>query len=485
MRLQKPSNYGPTSREQTNSLCVSYQRQRGSVLIIVLWVALGLVSITLYFASAMTFELRASDNRAAGLAADQAIEGGARYVMSVLTMLATNGTVPDVTTYQCQAVPVGDAHFWLIGRPVDYQVQPDEVFFGLVDEASKLNLNTVSAESLSQLTNMSLELAANIVDWRNTNGTTSANGDGPAIYSQIEPAYLCKNAPYETVDELRLVYATDMGILSGEDVNHNAVLDPSESDTNHNGVVDTGLLECLTIYSREPNTSSDGSARINVRTVSSSSSELIALLRTNLTAQRFEQVRVALGLVSTGGGPSAGGGPGGGGAGPPGGGSTTFSSPLAFYLRSGMTADEFAPIANRITVASGSSIRGRVNINTATTAVLTCLPGMNSDLAQQLVTYRQQNPDKLTSIAWVVEALGRGAGAAALAAGDYITTQSYQFTADIAALGPFGRGYRRVKFVFDTSSGTPTILYRQDLSHLGWALGRYVRQSWLIAQNTR
>ena len=45
-----------------------------------------------------------------------------------------------------------------------------------------------------------------------------------------------------------------------------------------------------------------------------------------------------------------------------------------------------------------------------------------------------------------------------------ITTQSYQFTADIAALGPYGRGYRRVKFIFDTSDGTPKIVYRQDLT---------------------
>ena len=46
--------------------------------------AIGLVSIALYFANSMTYELRASDNRASGLAADQAIEGAARYVGYVL-----------------------------------------------------------------------------------------------------------------------------------------------------------------------------------------------------------------------------------------------------------------------------------------------------------------------------------------------------------------------------------------------------------------
>ena len=95
-------------------------------------------------------------------------------------------------------------------------------------------------------------------------------------------------------------------------------------------------------------------------------------------------------------------------------------------------------------------------------------------LAQTLVNYRHSNPDNLTSIAWVIDALGQNNAAAwqALAAGDCITTQSYQFTADIAALGPYGRGYRRVKFVFDTSSGTPEIVYRQDLTHLGLGPGQ-------------
>jgi len=49
--------------------------QSGSVLIIVLWIALGLVTLTLYFANSSSFELQASDNRTAGLATEEAIDG--------------------------------------------------------------------------------------------------------------------------------------------------------------------------------------------------------------------------------------------------------------------------------------------------------------------------------------------------------------------------------------------------------------------------
>ena len=149
---------------------LSKDRRKGaSVLILVLWISIGLVAIALYFANSMTFELRASDNRATGLAAEQAIEGAARYVGYALSNLATNGAVPNPAQFACEAVPVGDAHFWLIGR--DPSGTPStEPYFGLVDEASKLNLNRAGTNALSYLPNMTLDFAGAIVDWRNTNG---------------------------------------------------------------------------------------------------------------------------------------------------------------------------------------------------------------------------------------------------------------------------------------------------------------------------
>ena len=126
------------------------------MLIIVLWISIGLVSIALYFANSMMYELRAADNRVSGLDADQAIEGAARYVADVLTLYATNGAVPLNTEFACAAVPVGDAKFWLIGRDLSAGLtttttMPTEPTFGLVDESSKLNLNYATTNMLSYL----------------------------------------------------------------------------------------------------------------------------------------------------------------------------------------------------------------------------------------------------------------------------------------------------------------------------------------------
>jgi type II secretory pathway component PulK len=450
--------------------------RRGSVLVIVLWISFGLVSLALYFANSMNFELRASDNRVCAQAADQAIEGAARYINYLLTQQAANGSngvFLSLGDSLCKAVPVGEAHYWLIGRDTNNPVGPGRLNFGLVDEASKLNLNTVISNQLFWLPRMTVDLTQAILDWRDTNGT------GPTVtyYAMQQPSYQCKCDPFETVDELRLLYGADMDTLIGEDVNRNGILDPNETDDNQNGMLDPGILEYVTVYSREPNTNSDGSAKINISSLTSGSTDLISNLQTNFGTSRATEIMSSLGLVSA---PSR---PGQRPSSPT---PVSFASPLQFYEKSGMTATEFALIGTNLTTTNGSYISGRVNVNTASAAVLTCLLGDDLAAAQQLVNYRQANPNNLTSIAWVVDALGQSYATdlQILAAGDYITTQSYQFTADIAALGPYNRGYRRVKFVFDTSSGTPQIVYRQDLTHLGWALGKEMRQNLLLAKGT-
>ena len=452
---------------------------RGSVLVIVLWIAFGLVSLALYFANSMNFELRASDNRVCAMAADQAIDGAVRYLNYLVTAQVANGSngvLLVLNNSLCQAVPVGEAHYWLIGRDTNNPVGPGRMCFGLVDEASKLNLSIAASTPLLcsnqiiWLPRMTLDLSQAILDWVNTNG----NGPTTTYYAMQQPPYQCKCEPFETVDELRLLYGADMDTLVGEDANRNGILDPNETDENQNGLLDPGVLEYFTIYSREPNTS-----RINVSTVSNSSTELISLLQTNFGAARAAQILGSLGVVSSV--PSR--PPGGGG----GGGTTVrFTSPLQFYVKSQMTATEFAQIATNLTTTGGSYVQGRVNVNTASAAVLACLAGGDTGVGQQLVNYRQSNPNDLISIAWIVDALGQSYPDAlkALEAGDFLTTQSFQFTADIAALGPYGRGYRRVKFVFDTCDGTPRIVYRQDLTHLGWALGKEVRQNLLAAKGT-
>jgi type II secretory pathway component PulK len=442
-----------------------------SVLIVVLWIVFGLIGITLYFAHSMTFELRASDNRLAGIEAEQAIEGARRYLTCVLSNVNARGVLPDTTTYLNEAAPVGNAKFWLIGRSDDTNT-PTDAHFGLIDEASKLNLNSATSNMLMNLPRITPDQINNILAWRSTNTTSLTGGAESDTYMRMQPPYLCKNAPFETVDELRLIYEMDMDTLYGEDANLNGILDPNENDgdatppsDNQDGQLNPGLLEYVTVYTREPATTTNGAARLDITTYSPATPATRTTLQGIMTTNGIATARIAQILAAADAASAR----------------ALFTSPLQFYYATGMTTTEFMQIETSI---RGPTLVGLINVNTAGATVLGCLPGMTNGQAAQLISYRQSNTNALTlnpSVIWITQVLQQSD---AVAAGPYITGFGYQYMADVAAIGHDGRGYRRTRFIFDTSSGTPIILHRQDLSQLGWALGKEARNKWLLATQT-
>lgn len=430
---------------------VPSRRRRGSVLIIVIWVCLGLVALTVYFADQMTSEMRAADGQAAEVMARQAAAGGTRYAAFVLGQFGANGAVPYRDDYRSSEVALGDATFWFLGRDPD-QRPVDEPVFGLVDEASKLNLNTATRTMLEALPTMTPELVDAILSWR----SRSEQGLGDSTYGRLEPARLNKGADFETVDELRLVYGATLDLILGEDGNRNGALDDNENDgdrsaprDNGDGLIEPGILEHVTVHSREPNTRANGSPRINVATFQNRQQRLLPLLQQRFGPGRAAQIMGALGAGE-------------------------LRSPAEFMVEGRLSAEEWGQVRDEITTSNGATVRGRVNVNTAGETVLACLPGIGPDGAAAIVAYRLANPDVTRgSFAWLTQVLSRGA---ITRAGPYITDRSYQFTADVVAVGPSGRGYCRTRTVFDMTRSTPRIVYHQDLSGYGWALGPQVRQ---------
>jgi type II secretory pathway component PulK len=140
-----------------------------------------------------------------------------------------------------------------------------------------------------------------------------------------------------------------------------------------------------------------------------------------------------------------------------------------------MTADEWVLVHTDLTATTATNgiAQGLVNVNTASVAVLSAIPGIGPENAESLVTYRAANPDQLTSFAWLTQVLSAGT---IRRVGRYITDQSYQFSADIAGVGAHGRGYCRAKVFFDMSTGKPRIVNRQDYTSFGWALGATTRR---------
>lgn len=368
-------------------------RTQGSVLIIVMWVSLGLVSVTLYFAHSMYFEFKAAGNVYEGHQAQQAIDGALRYATYLLANLEEPGTLPEVDTYAAQQALIGEATFWYIGRGQESSIAATPVF-SLVDEGSKLNLNLATQEMLEYLPNMSADFAAAIVDWRDEDDEVSENGAEGDAYGRLNPTRQIKNAPFDTVDELMLVYGADPLLVYGEDANRNGILDSNENDgdasppaDNANGSLEFGLVEYVTVYGKVPQ---EDEGEQNSGNANESGEETLL-----------------------------------------------------------------------------------VNVNTASEAVLSVLPGMDASKAQQLVSYRAAQGPLGADTEWINQALDDGD---LTQAQEYFTGVSYQYTIDVAAVGKNGKGFRRTQFVVDTAGEEPVVIYRKDLDRQGWALGQNLRQ---------
>jgi hypothetical protein len=269
-------------------------------------------------------------------------------------------------------------------------------------------------------------------------------------------------------------------VLVGNDLNLNGVVDAGETTTGAGGQTQ-GLLQLCTVYTREPNFLLYQDQDVLLTNVSTASEpDLQDLFQSADVSSSYAQ-RIRDYTHPT---------PGGGGAGT----TVAFNGILDFCVfckNAGMSSQDFSKIYPYVTTSTSTYIRGRVNVDTAGLTVLTALfwgvgysqgvdQGTAESAAETVINYREQNQGNLYSVAWLVDALGATSPVIkALQRGDYITARTYQFEADIAAVGPYGRGYRRVKFIFDTSDGTPKIIYRQDLSSLGWALGDKARQTWV------
>ena len=320
---------------------VSPRSRVGAVLIIVLWIAFGLVSVTLYFGRSMFFEYKGANQATAGAQAEQANNGALRYFFYTLNnALEEEGDFPSELIMQTEQIQIGQATVWMLGRSGETVTLTDP-HFGVIDECAKININTAPFEVLELLPTITPEFAAAIVDWRDEDDDVTENGAEALMYSLQSLPYGCKNAPFETVEELRLVYGATVEMLYGEDTNLNGVLDPSENDgmqtpplDNQDGILNFGILEHVTIYSKM--LAEEESEDMD----SSNNSEDQAGNR-NSQQQRGGEEEVPF----------------------------------------------------------------QVNVTTASAIVLACLPGMDEATAQQIVSYRLANPDSTEGLEWVSEAV--------------------------------------------------------------------------------
>jgi competence ComEA-like helix-hairpin-helix protein len=281
------------------------------------------------------------------------------------------------------------------------------IIYGISDEESRLNLNTASANQLTNLSGITSDIVGAIMTWRSAASQDPANqgGANSDYYISLRPPYLARNGPFQTVRELLMVRGVTRALLLGNDQNQNGFLD-SDDDLPDQGMPGSnppippkpGWASILTITDTDKDVDASGKDRINPQTADENNLSAIPgltqdIARAIVSYRRQNQINTLDDLLSvTAQNPNQGGG-GNGNAGmennSQGGdqsgnqGGSGNSGPRV------ISQDLLEQIADQLTLAGGTDLQGLININTAGLDVLTCLPGIDRTLAQAIINYRK------------------------------------------------------------------------------------------------
>jgi type II secretory pathway component PulK len=409
----------------------------------------------------MRTEATASANRLSMAEADAVEQGAEMWVLGQIDSNTTDAVT--ITTTPAEQIQVGKGYFWILSPD---PTQDQTLNYGIMDEASKMNINAnwaVLPEQLALLPGMTQEIADNIVAWGGV--VPDPAGATTDYYQSLPEPYSAKGAAFETVDELLLIEDMTPQILYGQDLNHNGVLDASEQNSdggvtlNVGGGTDTrGLLNYVTCYSADSNTTATGSARFNIDTISpvgTSLSRLQSILSTSISSSRATTIINQLTSRL-----------------PPPGRPVTWDLGQ-FYSYSGMSPQEFGEVFDSLTTGTPGPKpnTGLINVNTASQQVLACLPGLQQGEGNTIVASRESAD--LSNIGWFFKAIdSTEVGLVA----PYITDRSYVYSADIVAVSGDGRAFKREKIVVNVTASPAKIVYRKDLTSLGWPLTPDIRQ---------
>jgi DNA uptake protein ComE-like DNA-binding protein len=236
-----------------------------------------------------------------------------------------------------------------------------------VDEASKLNINTVTKGQLLELPEMLEEIADAIIDWRDENDTPSAGGVEGGYYENLQYGYMARNGPFRTIRELLLVKDVTDQLFFGEDTNLNGLLDYNEQDGEESlpyddgdSELDKGWIAYLTCYSYDNNKDAEGNKKININ--EGNASQLSRSLGiSNSQAEAIVDGR-------------------------------DYDSIGDLLDNNTLDVQTFSKIADQITVVDSEEIPGKVNINTASEIVLAALMGGGDtaeQTAQNIIAHRE------------------------------------------------------------------------------------------------
>jgi type II secretory pathway component PulK len=220
------------------------RNNKGLVIITVLWTVVILIVMVAILGRKSRLDMKVCAARMEGVRCKWACRAGIEKAMAVLKEDETENDSP--------------IDLWSNNEEDFNDILVNQCWFSVrvIDEASKLNINTVTREQLLGLPYMVEEIADAIIDWRDEDDVPGTMGVEGGYYENLPYLYLARNAPFRTIRELLLVKDVTEDLFYGEDTNLNGRLDHKERDGNlsppaddGDDMLDVGWAAYLTCYS--------------------------------------------------------------------------------------------------------------------------------------------------------------------------------------------------------------------------------------------
>ncbi len=359
---------------------------------------------------------------------------------------------------------------------------PQTIRFGVTPESGKLSLNAATDTELERLLlpllfdlglENATELVACLLDWRDEDADTRPGGAEDDYYINLQPGYHCKDARFDTLEELLLVKGWSAAALYGEDVNRNGLLDRNEDDgaesfpyyDNGNGIVDPGCAPFLTVWAREPRAGSPAGGQPPPEGEQKPPEG--AEGEEPPAAEQLPPGTPPPEMSPAGDKPEE----------PP----KEEKKRTRQQDKEGEPSEEESgekPPTSGQPGAAGApqgssgqvqSREGLVNVNTAPLRVLQALDNMPPEIAEAIVTIRQeQSGDALKTPEWLVSSGAMDGGTYALMK-DKLTTRALQMHVEVVGYGDHTKLAQRHEWIVEMRGSVAQVLYHRDLTALGLA----------------
>lgn len=326
-------------------------KRRGTVFILALLTVVALTAVVASMSISQRSAVLSRLRRVEMIRAERIAEAG---IQRAIAELSTRTTGPVLTTDSWATLGNNGDERFVVGTD-SFRIQ-------VIDASSLVNINNAPEEQLQRMP-LTQEEIDSILDYRSAGETPRALGAKDDYYNALTTPYNAKLLPFETPDEL----------LQVRGMTPKALYQPQENvsgTTLVGGTVDSqpALIDLITTDSTCSQVDTTGAQKRNINTANQQAIQQV--VGSAQVATQIFQRRQA----------------------------TPFTTMGQVLQVPGVTTQIAKSLLDSFQIGNGAVQTGKINLNTATEAVLNTIPNLPADLVQTILSRQSQGFQSLGEI---------------------------------------------------------------------------------------